>query len=59
MQRAKRSAPPLAQIAEKLLAERWIFYPCHPQIMIVHTDKVEGCRPTPDGLIRVAGVRLK
>jgi peptide/nickel transport system substrate-binding protein len=47
------------KITAKFLAEGWIFYLYHPQIMIVHTDKLDGYRPMPDGLIRVVGLRLK
>ncbi|HKU98022.1 MAG TPA: ABC transporter substrate-binding protein [Vineibacter sp.] len=48
-----------AKITAKFLTEGWIVYVYHPQIMIVHTDKLEGYRPMPDGLIRVVGLRLK
>jgi peptide/nickel transport system substrate-binding protein len=64
-QEARAATDPAARkaiyekITAKFLAEGWIFYLYHPQIMIVHTDKVEGYRPMPDGLIRVVGLRLK
>ncbi len=64
-QEARAATDPAARkaiyekITAKFLAEGWIFYLYHPQIMIVHTDKLEGYRPMPDGLIRVVGLRLK
>ena len=36
-----------------------IIYLYHPQYLIAHTDKLEGFKPMPDGLIRVIGVKLK
>ncbi|HEX2886028.1 ABC transporter substrate-binding protein [Vineibacter terrae] len=47
------------KITAKFLAEGWIVYLYHPQILIAHTDRLEGYAPMPDGLIRVIGLRLK
>ena len=34
-------------------------YLCHPQVLIALSDKVEGYKQMPDGLVRVIGLRLK
>ena len=47
------------KIAAKFLAEGWIFYLYHPQILIAHTDRLEGYAPMPDGLVRVIGLKMK
>ncbi|WP_425068183.1 ABC transporter substrate-binding protein [Reyranella sp.] len=47
------------KIAAKFLAEGWIFYLYHPQILIAHIDRLEGYKPMPDGLVRVVGLKLK
>jgi peptide/nickel transport system substrate-binding protein len=46
-------------VAEKTLAERPTIYLYHPQVLVAHTEKLEGYRPMPDGLIRVIGLKLK
>ncbi len=64
-QEARAAVDPAARKAayEKLtarfLAEGWILYLYHPQYLIAHTDKLEGFKPMPDGLIRVIGLKLK
>jgi peptide/nickel transport system substrate-binding protein len=64
-QEARAASDPAARkaaygkIAAKFLAEGWIVYLYHPQILIAHTDRLEGYTPMPDGLIRVVGLRLK
>ena len=47
------------KITAKFLAEGWIFYLYHPQILIAHTDRLEGYAPMPDGLVRVIGLKMK
>jgi peptide/nickel transport system substrate-binding protein len=47
------------KIAAKFLAEGWIFYLYHPQILIAYIDRLEGYKPMPDGLVRVIGLKLK
>ena len=47
------------KITAKFLAEGWIFYLYHPQILIAHTDRLEGYTPMPDGLVRVIGLKMK
>jgi peptide/nickel transport system substrate-binding protein len=42
-----------------VLAEGPVIYLYHPQVLVALSDKVEGYRQMPDGLIRVVGVRLK
>ena len=45
--------------AAKFLADGWILYLYHPQYLIAHTNKLDGFKPMPDGLLRVTGVKLK
>jgi peptide/nickel transport system substrate-binding protein len=47
------------KLTAKFLQNGWIIYLFHPQYLIASTDKVEGFKPMPDGLIRVVGVKLK
>ena len=47
------------KLAAKFLAEGWILYLYHPQYLIAHTNRLEGFKPMPDGLLRVTGVKLK
>jgi peptide/nickel transport system substrate-binding protein len=47
------------KIAARFLAEGSLMYLYHPQMLIASTDKVEGFKPVPDGLVRVVGLRLK
>ncbi|MFM9941683.1 MAG: ABC transporter substrate-binding protein [Hyphomicrobiaceae bacterium] len=47
------------RVAEKLLNEGGIIYLYHRQVIIAHTQKVEGYKQMPDGLVRVVGVKLK
>lgn len=46
-------------VARKFLAAGSIIYLYHPQVLVVLSDKVEGYKQMPDGLIRVVGVKLK
>ena len=46
-------------IAKKYLAEGSIKYLYHRRVLVALTDKVEGYKQLPDGLIRVVGVKLK
>ena len=36
-----------------------IIYLYHTQVLVAHTDKLEGYKQMPDGLIRVVGLKLK
>jgi len=47
------------KVAAKFLAEGSIIYLYHTQVLVAHTDKVEGYKQIPDGLVRVVGVKLK
>ncbi len=49
------------KIAAKVLPgiDGGFLYLWHPQVLIAHTDKVEGYKQMPDGLIRVVGLKLK
>jgi peptide/nickel transport system substrate-binding protein len=47
------------KIAEKYLNEGSIIYLYHRRLVIAHTAKLEGYKQLPDGLVRVAGVKLK
>jgi peptide/nickel transport system substrate-binding protein len=47
------------KIAAKVLPEGDFLFLYHPQVLIAHTDRLEGYRPMPDGLVRVIGLKLK
>ncbi len=47
------------KITAKFLPDGWMIYLFHPKYLIAHTNRLEGFKPYPDGLIRVTGVRLK
>jgi peptide/nickel transport system substrate-binding protein len=47
------------RVAEKYLADGSIKYLYHAQVLVAHSDKLDGYRPMPDGLIRVIGLKLK
>ena len=47
------------KIAAKFLPDGWMIYLFHPNYLIAHTNRLEGFKPMPDGLLRVTGVRLK
>ena len=47
------------KLAARFLQNGWIIYLYHPQYLIASTDRVEGFKPMPDGLLRVVGVKLK
>ena len=36
-----------------------VLYLYHPQVLVAYTEKLEGYRPMPDGLVRVVGLKLK
>jgi len=46
-------------VARKFLADGQIIYLYHPQVLVALSDKVDGYRQMPDGLLRVVGVKLK
>src|SRR5216684_1084732 len=46
-------------VAKKFLAEGSILYLYHTQVLVALSDKVEGYKQMPDGLVRVVGVKLK
>src|ERR1700760_1275079 len=47
------------KVAAKFLTEGPIIYLYHPQVLVAHTDKLEGYKQMPDGLVRVIGLKLK
>ncbi len=47
------------KVAEKYLADGSIKYLYHTQVLVAHTDRLDGYRPMPDGLVRVIGLKLK
>jgi peptide/nickel transport system substrate-binding protein len=47
------------KVAERFLANGSIKYLYHPQVLIAHTDKLEGSKQMPDGLVRVIDLKLK
>jgi peptide/nickel transport system substrate-binding protein len=46
-------------VARKFLADGQIIYLYHAQVLVALSDKVDGYKQMPDGLIRVVGVKLK
>jgi peptide/nickel transport system substrate-binding protein len=47
------------KITARVLPEGDFLFLYHPQVLIAHTDRLEGYRPMPDGLVRVIGLKLK
>jgi peptide/nickel transport system substrate-binding protein len=49
------------KVAAKTIADAAgsILYLYHAQILVAHSDRLEGYRPMPDGLVRVVGLKLK
>ncbi|SKA32439.1 peptide/nickel transport system substrate-binding protein [Enhydrobacter aerosaccus] len=47
------------KLTERFLANGWIIYLYHPQVLIAHTDRLQGYTQRPDGLVRVVGLKLK
>jgi len=47
------------KIAARVLAEGDFLFLYHPQVLIAHTDRLDGYKPMPDGLVRVIGLKLK
>lgn len=45
--------------AEHLLRDNSYLYLYHRRVLIAHTDKVEGYKQLPDGLVRLQGVAIK
>ena len=58
-QRAPRATQPTKSSPPSFWQNGWIIYLYHPQYLIASTDRVEGFKPMPDGLLRVVGVRMK
>ena len=46
-------------VAKNFLADGSIIYLYHTQVLVALSDKVDGYKQMPDGLIRVVGVKLK
>jgi peptide/nickel transport system substrate-binding protein len=67
MNRARQVADPAerrkayAPVVKRMIGdnEGGIIYLYHRRILIAHTDRLEGYRQMPDGLIRVVGLKLK
>jgi len=47
------------KITAKVLPQGDFLYLYHPQVLIAHSDRLEGYKPMPDGLVRVIGLKLK
>ncbi len=47
------------KVAAKYLAEGSIKYLYHVQVLVAHSDRLEGYKQIPDGLVRVIGLKLK
>src|SRR5437588_1351618 len=56
--RAQRHAA-YERLAKLALDEEPILYIFHRKILIAHTNKLEGYKQMPDGLVRVVGLKLK
>jgi peptide/nickel transport system substrate-binding protein len=51
---------PVYEKATKILLEEGgVIYLYHRKVLIAHSDKVEGYRQMPDGLVRLTGVKVK
>jgi peptide/nickel transport system substrate-binding protein len=46
-------------VTRKTLAAGPILYLYHAQVLLAHSDRLEGFKPMPDGLVRVVGLKLK
>jgi len=47
------------KVAAKYLTEGAIIYLYHAQVLVAHSDRLEGYKQMPDGLVRVIGLKLK
>ncbi len=47
------------KVAAKFLADGPIKYIYHAQVLVAHTDRLDGYKQMPDGLVRVIGLKLK
>ncbi len=47
------------KVTAKVLPEGDFLFLYHPQVLIAHTDRLEGYKQMPDGLVRVIGLKLK
>jgi len=57
-QEAAKRAELYGRIAAIVLKDRPVIYLYHPNVLWAYTNKLQGLRPIPDGLVRVGGVRL-
>ena len=48
-----------SQVARKFLAEGSVIYLYHSKVLVAHSDRLEGYKQMPDGLVRVVGLKLK
>ncbi len=46
------------QIAQKTIPGGPVLYIYHRKMFFPHTTKLQGFKPTPDGLIRVVGLKI-
>jgi peptide/nickel transport system substrate-binding protein len=46
-------------VARKTLSEGSVLYLYHAQVLLALSEKLEGFKPMPDGLVRVVGLKLK
>jgi peptide/nickel transport system substrate-binding protein len=47
------------KVAAKALPNGGFVYLYHPQVLIAHSDRLDGYKQLPDGLVRVVGLKLK
>jgi peptide/nickel transport system substrate-binding protein len=47
------------KVTDKILSEGGLIYLYHRLVIVAHSERVEGYKQLPDGLVRVIGVKLK
>jgi peptide/nickel transport system substrate-binding protein len=47
------------KVAAKVLTEGSVIYLYHPQVLVAVSDRVDGYKQMPDGLVRVVGLKVK
>ena len=55
---AKRKAV-YQNVTKTILEDNPRLYLYHRRVLIAHTDRLDGYKQMPDGLVRVVGLRLK
>ena len=58
-ERPRRAQEGLREGRREVPRRRRDHLPLSPQVLVAHTDRLEGYKPMPDGLVRVIGLKLK